>query len=269
MAKLKAEDYGSFDPDELDVEWSDNDDYEPYDGELPKSNILLRGYCKKMWWTFSSNDNAMIKVLWVAEGNTGKTEEFNGLPIWDQIVFTPKASFRYGPFLQVLGITLRDVFKKMDVAEEDDNVGCPINWIAKMVPGEDARIGVITKREKYEGESRVKVGKFVEDPELDDEEEEEEEAPVPTRTRGAKTPEQRRLAVHHGGRRKPDPEPEEVEEEVEEAEEDVEEEDEAPPPKPVRKPASRGTAAAKKPAAKPATRTTRRKPADDDDEAPF
>lgn len=275
MAKLKAEDYGSFDPDELDVEWDDTDDYEPYDGELPKTGTLLSGYVKKMWWTFSSNDNAMIKVLWIADGNTGKTAEFNGLPVWDQIVFTPKAAFRYGPFLQVLGITLRDVFKKMDVADEDDNQGAPINKIAKLIPGEDAVCGVITKKEKYEGDWRVKVGKFVENPDVDDDDDEPEDDERPTRTRGraaakpAASSSRGAVKTPAGRRKAAEAEPKDVDDDAEADDDDTEDEAEAEEVKPVRSRGSRTTSTPAK--AKPAAKRPARKAAevDDDDEEPF
>lgn len=247
MGKLKLS-KSDFDVDELDVEWSESD-YQDYTGKQPPTGTVLRGGIQKMWWTYTANDDPMIKMLWVAAGNTGETAEYNGLPVWDNIVFTPKAAFKYGPFLQVLGLTLKQIQTQLFVADDDDNVGAPIEKIGKVAPSTSAtECGIVTKRRKWNDEWQVNIGKLIEQPEADDEEDEEEEAPKRSRRAVATKP--------ASARRKPEPEPEEdddLEEEVDD--DDVEDE-------PEEKPARRAPAKA---AAKPATRS-RRKPADDDDD---
>jgi hypothetical protein len=271
MTRLKAADYGNFDVKALDVEY--DDDFTPYTGEIPRSNLLLRGFVKKLWWTFANDgETPMLKVLWIADGNVGKTEEFNGLPVWDQMVFQPNAAFKYGPFLETFGITLTDVFKKLDVADEDDNQGAPVNYIAHLVPGEDAVCGIITKKDKYEGEFRAKAQKFVPWGEDDDAEEEPEEEPPP-KTRGA------RSAANGSSRaksRKPEPEPEPDDDDVEpddaeyvddDDDDDVEPE---PPAKPARRPAAtKPPTRPAKPAAKAAPARRGRVTKGDNTDPPF
>lgn len=246
MGKLKLS-KSDFDVDELDVEWSESD-YQDYTGKQPPTGTVLRGGIQKMWWTYTANDDPMIKMLWVAAGNTGETAEYNGLPVWDNIVFTPKAAFKYGPFLQVLGLTLKQIQTQLFVADDDDNVGAPIEKIGKVAPGTSAtECGIVTKRRKWNDEWQVNIGKLIEQPEAEEDDEEDE------------APKRSRRASENSGhskppvkRSKPEPEPEEDEEDdLEEEVDDEEEEDE--PVKPARK------------AAKPATRS-RREPADDDDD---
>jgi hypothetical protein len=280
--KLKVADMNGFDPEELDVEWSDVE-YETYDGDQPPTGTLLKGYVKKMWWTETSDETPMIKVLWVAANNTGKLEEFNGLPIWDQLVFKTSAAFRYGPFLQVVGLTLKQIHKNTYLADDDDSIGAPIEKIAKFEPGEDAEVSVITKRAKFKGEWKVEVGKYVDpsdtDDDDDDDEEDEEETP---RRRKPAAKAASKPASRGGKSRKPVEEPEDDdddEEDDDDADDDVEEDDDddddEPPAKPARRTASKSSSTARKPAAKtstrrPATKTagTRKRKADADDD-PF
>lgn len=254
-----------FNVDELDVEWEESD-FESYDGELPPTGTILRGNVKKLWWTYTTNEDSMLKVLWVAGGNEGDLEEYNGLPVWENIVFTPKAAFKYGPFLQVMGITLKDVFSKTYVAEEDDNIGAPVEKIATLVPGTDgADCGVIIKRRKYQGEWKVEAQKFIDQPDGDDDDDDDEPEERPARRKPAAKKPAAKPTSHR--RAKPEPEPEEDDDDEDEVDDD--DEDDEPEEKPARRqPASRKPAA-KKPAAKKPAARGRRKAADDDDEEPF
>ena len=263
MPKLKPQDMAGFNPDKLDVEWEDSD-FESYDGEMPPSGVRLLGYIKKMWWTFTSEDVPMIKALFIADGNTGKTEQYNGLPIWDQITFKESAAFRYGPFLQMAGFTLHDIFNKTYVAEDDDNLGAPIEKIARVVPGEDMAAEIITKREKYNGEWRVNVGKYVLGEADDDDDDDDEPSPPPRRAaKSASKPSPK-------SRRKPEPEPDDDDDDDDDDADDADDDDDEPPAKPdrdgvARKPAAK---AASKPAARGRTTRSAKTRARADDE-PF
>jgi len=277
--KLKVADMAGFDPEELDVEWEDSD-FESYEGEQPPTGTLLRGYFKKAWWTYTKDDTPMIKVLWVAADNTGKLEEYNGLPIWDQLVFKTSAAFRYGPWLQITGVTLKQIHKNTILADDDDNVGAPIEKIAKWAPGEDAEAAVITKRVKYNGDWKVEVGKYV-DPDAADDDDDDDDEPEEKPARRTRKPAAKAEPAKTRGRRKPEPEPEDDDDDEEDDDDIVDEDDddddddveEEPPAKPARR------ATTRKPAAKPAAKTTTRKPAAkpaakrrkaaDDDDDPF
>lgn len=154
MPKMK---WGA-DFDELPEDWEDSEGFEPYEGPVPPANKLLRGSIKKMWAGESSSGNDKLVVLFEAEGNTGENAKYNGWSTFDHIALTPGSNWRYGPLLEVLGVTLRDVKSKTLVAEDDDNVGTPIKRIgtAKF----PASCGVITKSEGRGDEREARVGKY-------------------------------------------------------------------------------------------------------------
>jgi hypothetical protein len=249
MPRMKLTDE-EFNPAELDVEY-DNDQatFKRYDGEIPKTGTILKERITKAWWTSSADGDSMIKLLVVAEGNTGDKKQFNDLPTWESLTFKPTAAFRYMPFLEHFGITLNDIKKKMIVADEDDNIGTPIESIAGWEPGsDDARCRIVIKRDRWDGQWQSKVDNegwlpWDERDEVDDDDDDEpeDEAP-PARTRRA-------TATKTRSRREPEPEPDDDEEDEdedvdeddleddEEDDEDDVEEEEAPPARSRRAPA--------------------------------
>lgn len=172
MAKMKWED-DDIDWRGLHEEEYSEDDFVEYDGETPPANTLLDGDIKKIWLAESQAGNKMFKVVFEAAGNEGDLKEYDGYGVWDNVVFTSKeAKFRWQPFLDMLGITLRDIKAKTIVGEED-NVGLVVEKIGKVdftspVP---ARIRTgIEKKGEYKGEGRI--AKWL--PALDDEEDDED-----------------------------------------------------------------------------------------------
>jgi hypothetical protein len=220
MPRLKIDDE-ELDDSLDDVEYSEND-FARYDGEQPPVDTWLRGYVKAMWWTYTKNEDPMLKVLWVADGNEGETEEYNGLPVWENMALTASAKFKWGPFFRHFGLTIKYLKTKLVIAEDDDpTMGAPITKIGTLLaPGEDsanARCAIITTREKYNNGWQPHVKEWLDDEEPEDEEDSEEE-----------------------------------EEELEEEEDEEESEEEEPPP-PAR---TRRTASGKssaQPATKPAS----------------
>jgi hypothetical protein len=183
----------------------------------------------------------MLKVLWVAEGNTGDEAQYEGLTVWDNITINPAGKFRWKPFIDTMGFTLRDLKAKMIVASEDDNMGAPIEKIGTWAPDTDGALcRILTARERYQGEWSTKIGKYLDYEAPDDEPEEPEEEELDE-------------DLEEG---------EEAEEEPEDEEPEDEETEEEPAPA---KPARRSTRTAAKPAppaaadkpARTATRTTR------------
>jgi hypothetical protein len=171
MAKMKWG--GDVDWEALeDEEYEEGEEFEAYDGEVPPANILLKGAVTKAWTTKSSNGNAMIKALFVADGNEGSKAQYNGCPFWENVNITlPQVKFKWQPFLDALSITLKDVKAKTVVEDEEDNVGRPVKKIgtAKF----PHPVMVKTAREKYEGEWQARVGKFLPlDEELDEDDDE-------------------------------------------------------------------------------------------------
>ena len=171
IVKISLED---LDPESLEAEeYDDSQDFEPYDGPQPRAGIVLSGILKKAWWTYTAKEKPMIKVLFEAAGNEGEREVFNGLPIWDNVVLQNNCAFRYKPFFAAIGVTMDDVSKKTNMADDDENQGAPILAIAKWKPGTDATIRISTKLEKRAGyEPQTKVGKWL--PALDREDDADE-----------------------------------------------------------------------------------------------
>lgn len=152
------------------------DDYEEYTGKQPPAGTVLKGYIKKMWWTYTGAGDGMLVVLFIADGNDGDEKKYNGLPVWDRLAFTTSAKWRWKPFLDVTGITLREIKGKMVVAEDDDNIGAPVTKIATFQPGEDALFRIITKKDRYNDEVSTKVKNWLEyESQQDDDEDEEDE----------------------------------------------------------------------------------------------
>lgn len=214
MPRLKM-DEDEFNIKELEgAEYDDSrEGYTDYSGEIPPKGTVLPGKIKKAWWTFNNSKPParMMIAIWEADENAG---EYEGLPLWDYISFSPQAKWRWQPFLDATGLTLRD-FKKMEVEDEDDErYGTPIISIGDWEVGEDsAAVNVVTKRERYDGDWRAKVDKYLpydadedagedededededyedeeweEEPDEDEDEEEEEQPAAPKRaTRAAK-----------------------------------------------------------------------------------
>jgi hypothetical protein len=177
MAKMKWED--DIDWRGLDAEEYDEDSsFDEYDGPTPPANTLLDGDIKKIWLAESSTGNMMFKVLFEAADNEGDNKEYDGCPIWDNVVFTsPGAKFRWQPWFNALGISLKDVKTKTIVGEED-SVGTVVEKIGKVDFTEGVPIRVRTSVEKKgEYKGQVRVGKWLPAADEDDEEIEDGDEP--------------------------------------------------------------------------------------------
>jgi hypothetical protein len=222
-----------FDIDELEeAEYTEND-FGDYEGEIPPKGTILTAYIKKMWWTDTKNQDDMIKVLVEADGNEGDLEEYNGLPLWDNLALIATAKFKWKPFIDHFGITLKDIKNKTILAAADEKMGAPIEKVGTFVPGsDDSWCRVLVARERnQDGELMAVVKKWLdyEAPEDQDPDDDEDE---------------------------PDDEELEDEEEPEDDEDgDEDDEDEEVEPEPPARPGRR-TAAAKTTAAKPAAART-------------
>jgi hypothetical protein len=204
MVRIRQEDVADLDVEELDSLEYSTEQFDSYDGEVPPKDTELIGYLRKMWWTRSQNNDPMIKALWVAAENDGDLDEYNGCPFWLNLPLIGGAKFRWAPFFETYGITLRQIKKReMDLADKDDQNGAPINKIGNFRPGEEndeAWCRIITTRERYNGEWQPRVAEWLpydadgdeaepeeeEEPEdeYEDEEPEEEPEPEPAPARG-------------------------------------------------------------------------------------
>jgi hypothetical protein len=229
-----------FDPKALDVK-VEKSTFKRYRGEVPPNGTILIFRVTKMWWTQSNAGDSQIRVMAFAEQNKGSLKKYNGLPVREYLTFNPEAAFRYQNFLQNFGLTTRDIYSKMDVEAEPDQIGDIINSIGGWVVGSDdalCRIAVV--RDRYNpDELRAKVDfdgwlpldedDEVDEPEdddedIDDEDEDEEDEPParPTRASGRTS---RTKASASTSRRRAEPEPEdEDDDEDEDEDEDIDDE---------------------------------------------
>jgi hypothetical protein len=183
--KLKKEE---FDPKALDVELEPSR-FKRYTGDVPRTGTILIHRVTKLWWTQTEDGTSMIKGLCVAEQNTGDKKKYNGLPTWAYLVFKPEAAFTYVPFLQCFGLTTRDIFNKMMVAEEADSIGDIIESLADWEVGsDDAVCRIVVKNDREYGAKVDREGWIpLDDVEDDDDDDEEEEAPARPTRRGRST----------------------------------------------------------------------------------
>jgi hypothetical protein len=192
MVRIRQEDVEDLDVDELDALEYSTETFDSYDGEVPPKDLELTGYTKKMWWTRSQAGDPMFKVLWVAADNDGDLEEYNDCPFWLNYALNGGSKFRWAPFLDVYGITLRQIKKReIDLADKDDQNGAPINKIGSFRPGEEndeAWCRIITGSERYNGEPKPAIAEWLpyeagdeadDEPDDDYEEDEPEDEPEP------------------------------------------------------------------------------------------
>jgi hypothetical protein len=262
-----------FDEKELDVEY-EGPKFERYTGDVPKTGTILTARVTKMWASVTDDGDQKTSILAVAEGNDGQLKEFNGLPIWEYLVWTPKNSRRYQPFLQNFGLTVRDYRTKLDVQPDDDNIGTPINSIGDWEVGsDDALCRIVIKRDFWNDEWRAKIdwdGWLEFDPDLyvepgdDDEEDEEPARPTKGRRSGGRTqqtPRSRRRGSSDEDEDEEDEYDDDVEDDDIEDEEDEEEDDIEEEPAPARRRSSSRTGrATARATARPSSRTSARAP---------
>jgi len=247
MPKLRDTD--DLDVDALEAVEYSTERYSDYAGEIPPIGLELSGYVKKIWWTRSAKDDPMLKVLWIADGNEGDLEEYNGCPFWLNAALIPGAKFRWDPFLLAYGLTLLEVKTKTYVAKEEDSKGFIIERIGTWKPGADrdeAWCRIITGQEPYNGSIQAIAEEWLPwDYEGDDEE--------PDDVEDEADPDE------------DDPdedEPEDEEPDEDEPDEDEPDEDEAPAVTPARARRASGRAAGAARSAQPArTARTASKPA--------
>lgn len=202
MAKMKFSKNDDIDWAGLDEEEFDPDDdggFVAYDGEIPPAGILLKGDVTKLWLVKSQAGDWMYKALFIADcghdtDSDGLCEEdckyaeYNGCPIWDNVLWSlPQVKFKWGHFLNGMGITLKDIRAKTVVDDEEDNIGLPVKKVG--VSKLPYPMQVITARGKFEGKTKPEVKKWVlaGDEVDDDDDDDEDDAPVAKKRPAKKT----------------------------------------------------------------------------------
>jgi hypothetical protein len=144
--KLKK---GQFDEAALDVEPEEREGYGDPENDDPPKGTILKGSVTRIWATQSSKSDLMLVVIFRAAGNKGDLEQYNDLAIFERVTFTPKAAFRYQPFLRLFGLTVADVKSRITVGDDEENLGLPVEKIAGWVPGSDAAVCRVKTGRRY------------------------------------------------------------------------------------------------------------------------
>lgn len=126
-----------FDADGLDSAEYD-DSFEPYSGPLPPNNTILKFRAVKLFSCETQNGDFMIKAILTAED----AGEYDGLTIFDNIVFMEKTAFRYKPFMACFGLTAKLIKARTMLGDDEDERfnGYPILSIGRWKPGTDAAV---------------------------------------------------------------------------------------------------------------------------------
>jgi len=159
MAKMK---WGKDDVDwqALSDEEYEESGFEEYDGPQPPAGIILAGQINKVWLVQSAAGDWMFKAVFEANGNQDERKTYDGWPCWDNILFSlPQCKFMWQPFLDALGITLRDIQGRTIVGEED-KVGTSVDKIGKVEFPADIRIRTsVVKKGEYKG--KIEIAKYL------------------------------------------------------------------------------------------------------------
>jgi hypothetical protein len=171
MAKLRPEDVADIDVKALEAAEYSTEEFDKYYGETPPVGTELNAYVKRMWWTRSApkagggGNDPMLKILTVAAENEGDLAEYNDCPFWLNVTLTENAKFRWGPFFDNFGLSIRAIkARKLDIEDAEDQNGNLINSIDGFKPGEeedDAWCRIITDQEPYNGVMQPRVKEWL------------------------------------------------------------------------------------------------------------
>jgi hypothetical protein len=171
MAKLRPEDVADIDVKALEAAEYSTEEFDRYYGETPPVGTELNAYVKRMWWTRSApktgggGNDPMLKILTVAAENEGDLAEYDDCPFWLSVPLTENAKFRWAPFLDNFGISIRAIkARKVDVEDTEDQNGSPITSIDGFKPGEDSDMAwcrIITDQEPYNGVMQPRVKEWL------------------------------------------------------------------------------------------------------------
>jgi hypothetical protein len=171
MAKLRPEDVADIDVKALEAAEYSTEEFDRYYGETPPVGTELNAYVKRMWWTRSApktgggGNDPMLKILTVAAENEGDLAEYNDCPFWLNVTLTENTKFRWAPFFDNFGLSMRSIkARKVDVEDTEDQNGSPINSIDGFRPGEEndeAWCRIITDQEPYNGVMQPRVKEWL------------------------------------------------------------------------------------------------------------
>lgn len=127
------------------------DGYPEYMGDLPPGGVYRFGWHFAKYAEFGTGTQG-LKIRLVLDGSWKPDhEQYNGCPLWDQIVMTKAAAGFAKAFAQALGVTSADLVSRV-VVDEDGRV----TKIGPKVIDGSIRLYVAVRHDTYEGTTRLK-----------------------------------------------------------------------------------------------------------------
>jgi hypothetical protein len=90
-----------------EVDEIEDDDYQAYDGPIPPAGVY-RLRLEKAEYTKFKSDNKGIALRFVVDDPRRDKKQYNGCPVWENLVDVKEADFRIKQFLKAIGATGKD-----------------------------------------------------------------------------------------------------------------------------------------------------------------
>jgi hypothetical protein len=96
---------------------------EEYIGELPPARQAIEGVISRIYLDKTAAGDPIFKVLY-----TATEERYAGFTAWDNVTLTKKASFKWSPLIEALGVTVGDLAHATDT-DNDDKSGAGVRVV--------------------------------------------------------------------------------------------------------------------------------------------
>lgn len=142
-----------------EIEQVQSTGFTPYEGPLVPRGVYTFAIKAKI--AKSKNDNPMIKVLLILDGEASSEKDetkkqYDGAPIWDNVVVMDKTAWKVKQFCEGLGVSSSD-FANRTIKNDDDEIVKIGN-----VKLENARVKVMTNVGKDQnGQPRPEVQQYL------------------------------------------------------------------------------------------------------------
>jgi hypothetical protein len=125
-------------------------DFKAYDGPTPPPG-QYRATLKKAWWTKSSNNKPMLKMIFELQTTHPEKKKFNGYPIWHNITNEQSTAWK----MKELFVALATGSKSGIDFDEKGTV----TRIGRAIPGK-AEVLLIGKFDRYNGQDRLAIDRL-------------------------------------------------------------------------------------------------------------
>jgi hypothetical protein len=122
-------------------------DFEPYSGPIPEPG-LYKAVLKKAWWTKSSNNKPMLKMIFELNTTNPEKKKYNGYPVWHNITNEKSTAWKMKELFAALGTG-----PKSGIDFDDQGVVSRIG-IAKVGVTE---VLINGKHDRYNGQDKLAI----------------------------------------------------------------------------------------------------------------